>query len=356
MGSYANLFKKAVYNQHLSREEIIRLLSAAGEEEIRMLYAAADEVTQVYLGPEVHLRGIIEFSNHCKRNCLYCGIRRGNKKLTRYRMEPDEIVNTALNAFKLGYPTVVLQSGEDDWYTLETMCWIVKNIKKAANLAITLSLGEKSSQEYHCLKQAGADRYLMRFETSNQKLYKQLHPGVSYENRRQCLFTLRELGYELGTGFLVGLPGQTIADLAGDILLLQELDADMAGIGPFIDHPDTPLKGCGSGDLDMVLKVLAIVRLLMPQTNIPATTAVGTVDNTGRQRALKAGANVIMPNVTPQKYRELYQLYPGKICIDERPEHCRMCVEGIIMSAGKIRGTGFGNSPKWKERVAVIQQ
>lgn len=345
-----DILTKAEELHELDKDEIVQLLNIQDDSEMKLLFQAADDVRQQNVGTDVHLRGLIEFSNYCKRDCMYCGIRKGNRALERYRMEPAEIVETAKQAYELGYRTIVLQSGEDDSYTCDVMCNIIRGIKQVADVAITLSIGERSYDDYRCMKQAGADRYLMRFETSNEELYERLHPRMDLKNRLQCLKDLKALGYELGSGFLIGLPGQTVDDLADDILMLKRLDVDMAGIGPFISHPDTPLRNCANGDLTMVLKVLAVVRLLMPDINIPATTAVGTADPMGRQKALQVGANVIMPNVTPMKYRRLYQLYPGKICIGEQPQDCRICVEGLIHSVGRTVGEGYGQSKKYLRR------
>lgn len=337
-----DILDKAMRSHDLDKYEIVRLLSIDDGAQQELLFKAADETRQQYLGTDVHLRGLIEFSNYCMNDCMYCGIRRGNRTLERYRIEPDEVIKVAAQAYRLGYRTIVLQSGEDSYYTGDVMCYIIRGIKEAADVAITLSIGERSYDDYKRMKEAGADRYLMRFETSNRELYKKLHPRMDFDNRIQCLRDIKSLGYELGSGFLVGLPGQTVEDIADDILLLKGLGADMVGIGPFIPHPDTPLRSCNSGSLDMVLKAVAVLRLIMPDINIPATTAVGTSDPFGRQKALKAGANVIMPNVTPLEYRQLYQLYPGKICIGENPQDCRICVEGLIRSVGRTVGTGYG--------------
>lgn len=351
--SFRSALDKAVQGRDLDREEITSLLSAS-DAEVEDLYRAADEVRARYLGDEVHLRGIIEFSDHCRRNCLYCGIRAGNSRVQRYRIEPDEIVEVARRAYGLGYRTVVLQSGEDPWYTAEMIAGIVRRIKSQCDLAVTLSIGERSREEYAVMKAAGADRYLMRHETSDPELFARLRPGTTLGARVERLRWLRELGYQVGSGHMVGLPGQTAETLAGDILLLRELDVEMAGIGPFIPHPDTPLASSPGGTIEDTLKVVAVTRLVLPWAHLPSTTAVGSIDAQGRQKALRCGANVIMPNVTPGKYREGYQLYPHKICLAEEPEHCRPCVEGIIRSLGRRVGADRGDSPKrgpWLKEV-----
>lgn len=315
---------------NLNKETITELLSSTGDE----LFNLADEVRKQNVGDEVHLRGLIEVSNYCKQNCLYCGIRRDNKNCTRYRLEPDEIINLANKACNYGYKTVVIQSGEDPYYTLDKMEYILSKIKKL-DMAITLSTGEKTLEEYAAYKNAGADRFLIRIETTDQELYKTLHPGMEFDNRVRCLRDLHSLGYEVGTGCLVGLPGQTIESLANDILFFKEINADMVGIGPFIPNPNTPLVDADGGSFDLARRVMAVTRLLLPDVNIPATTAMETLNPNGRLLALQSGANVVMPNVTEGDYRKYYELYPGKICVNDTPAQCRGCIEGKIKGIGR---------------------
>ena len=333
------IIQKAKETHELSRDEIIALLKddSINEE----LFKAADEVRKKYLGDEVHLRGLIEFTNICKRNCMYCGLRRDNKNLNRYRLSHEEIIDFAKKAVSYGYKTLVLQGGEDDYYTVERLVPIVKDLK-ALGVALTLSIGERLFEEYEALKKAGADRFLLRIETTDRELYEELDPGMSHENRIQCLKNLRKLGYEVGSGCLVGLPGQKIESLADDILFFKELDVDMNGIGPFIPNEDTPLKDAEGGQFELALKVMAIVRLLLPDINIPATTAMETLNKQGRVIALQCGANVVMPNVTEGEYRKLYALYPGKICTGDTPAHCRGCISGKIRGIGRIVSDGPG--------------
>lgn len=333
------IIQKAKETHELSRDEIIALLkdNSINEE----LFKAADEVRKKYLGDEVHLRGLIEFTNICKRNCMYCGLRRDNKNLNRYRLSHEEIIDFAKKAVSYGYKTLVLQGGEDDYYTVERLVPIVKDLK-ALGVALTLSIGERPFEEYEALKKAGADRFLLRIETTDRELYEELDPGMSHENRIQCLKNLRKLGYEVGSGCLVGLPGQKIESLADDILFFKELDVDMNGIGPFIPNEDTPLKDAEGGQFELALKVMAIVRLLLPDINIPATTAMETLNKQGRVIALQCGANVVMPNVTEGEYRKLYALYPGKICTGDTPAHCRGCISGKIRGIGRIVSDGPG--------------
>ena len=327
----------------LTKAEIIRLLT--DEEHQETLLKKADDVRRQYVGDEVHLRGLIEFSNICRNNCLYCGIRCGNKKVIRYRMEEAELVETARKASVLGFKTIVMQSGEDMYYDKDRMCRIIEQIKKF-DVAVTLSIGERSYEEYKAFKEAGADRYLIRIETTDKDLYHKLDPKMSWQQRYECLLALKELGYEVGSGIMVGLPEQSIESIAEDLLFLKKLDVDMAGIGPFIPHPETPLAKEKGGTLNLALRTMAIMRLMLPDINIPATTAMESLHPEGRIMALKAGANVVMPNVTEGEYRKLYELYPGKICVNDTPAHCRSCIGMKIQLIGRKIGTGYGGHKK----------
>ena len=326
----------------MNKQEIIDILSDDKQNE--RVFERANQIRHDYVGDEVHLRGLIEFSNICKRQCKYCGLRSENKNLERYRIFKDEILLSVKNAVNMGYKTVVLQSGEDDYYDTERMVEIIKGIKEF-DLALTLSIGEKSYEEYKAYKKAGADRYLLRIETTDKELYQNMHPNASFENRLKCLEDLRTLNYEVGTGCLVGLPNQTIESLANDIMFFKEINADMVGIGPFIPHEQTPLAKEKRGDFWLALKVMALTRINLPDINIPATTAMETLQPNGRIIALNSGANVVMPNVTPQKYRAKYEIYPGKICLNENPEQCRNCIESKIQSIGRTvaQNKGFRN-------------
>jgi len=298
----------------MNKQELIDILSDKSKDDY--IFKEADKVRRENVGDEVHLRGLIEFSNICKRQCKYCGLRSENKNIERYRILKEELLLYALKAVNLGYRTLVLQSGEDDYYDTDKMVEIIREIKKF-DIALTLSIGEKTYDEYKAYKKAGADRYLLRIETTDEKLYKIMHPRASYANRKRCLYDLKSLGYETGTGCLVGLPNQTIESLADDILFFKELDADMVGIGPFIAHEETPLANEKNGDFWLALKVMALTRINMPDINIPATTAMETLNPNGRIIALQSGANVVMPNVTSTEYRAKYEIYPGKICIND---------------------------------------
>ncbi len=287
-----------MYNKYVEKTEIIKLLQSDGTE----LFKEADRLRHECVGDEVLVRGLIEFSNYCRQNCLYCGIRGANDKVDRYRLTPQEIIELAQSDYK----TFVLQSGEDPYFTTEILCDIVKEIKKR-DVAVTLSIGERD--DYEQLKAAGADRFLLRIETTNPELYAKMHPGMSLESRKECLFKLKELGYETGTGCLVGLPGQTLEMLADDILFFKKLQADMVGLGPFIPCQNTPLGDSTGGTFDLALKVMAITRLVLPDINIPATTAMETLETGGREKALQSGANVVMINITPENYRKKYEIY-----------------------------------------------
>lgn len=334
-----NLIEKAKLQHILSKEEIITILN---DDEINNeLFDAANEVRKKYVGDEVHLRGLIEFTNICKQNCLYCGLRRDNKNIKRYRLTEEEIIDFAEKAVSYGYRTIVLQGGEDDYYNVDRMTRIIKKIKEL-NVALTLSLGEKTLEEYKAFKAAGADRYLIRIETTDEKLYNELDPGMYHKNRKKCINMVKELDYEVGTGIMVGLPGQTIESYADDILFFKEIDADMIGIGPFIPNEDTPLANSEGRNFNMALKVMALTRLLLPDCNIPATTAMESLNKNGRIIALQSGANVVMPNVTEGEYRKLYALYPGKICTGDTPSHCRGCITGKITGIGRKVSGEYG--------------
>ncbi len=324
----------------LTKAEIIALLADEANEQ--NLFKKADEIRRKNVGDEVHLRGLIEFSNICRNNCLYCGIRKDNKHACRYRMEPEEVIRTARNAADMGFKTIVMQSGEDMYYNQERMCHIISEIKKF-DVAVTLSIGERSYADYKAFREAGADRYLMRIETTDKELYHRLDPQMSWQHRYECLLMIKELGYELGSGIMVGLPGQTLESIANDLLFLQELEIDMAGIGPFIPHPDTPLSKEKGETLELALRTMAVMRIMLPDINIPATTAMESLHPDGRMAALRAGANVVMPNVTEGEYRRLYELYPGKAGADEIPAHSRSMLAQKILSLGRTIGTDYGS-------------
>lgn len=322
-----------------SRNDIIEILKDDSNND--WLFSLADKTREEYVGDEVHLRGLIEFSNICKRQCKYCGLRCEDKFIDRYRISKKNIISYAEHAVNMGYKTIVLQSGEDEYYNTDLMCEIIEGIKKLG-VALTLSIGEKTYEEYKAFKEAGADRYLIRIETTDKTLYNQMHPNMDFDNRVRCLEDLGRLGYEVGTGCLVGLPNQTIESLADDILFFKEINADMVGIGPFIPHPHTPLKDSATGSFTLALKVMALTRILLKDINIPATTAMETLNPNGRIIALQSGANVVMPNVTTTEYRAKYEIYPNKICINENPDKCKGCISAKIQSIGRSVSTSFG--------------
>ncbi len=333
--------------ENFSKKEIIDLLKDDSQND--WLFSLADKVRKEYTGDEVHLRGLIEFSNFCRGTCKYCGVRAENKFARRYRIAPDDIIETAKTACEAGYKTIVLQSGEDMYFTRKIMSETVAEIKKF-DTAVTLSIGERSFEEYKSFRQSGADRYLIRIETTDRNLYKKMHPSMDFDNRIRCLKDLKTLGYETGTGCLVGLPEQTIESLAGDILFFKDINADMVGIGPFIAHPQTPLKDYPNGDFTLALKVMAITRILLKDINIPATTAMETLNPDGRLIALQCGANVIMPNVTDFNYSEKYDIYPNKAHLDDDILKSRAIIENRLKSIGRTVANDYGFRPKKTSR------
>lgn len=339
------LIEKAKNTHNLSKEEIVELLKSDNDD----LFKAADEVRHNFVGDEVHLRALLEFSNICRCNCYYCGLRAENKSAERYRLSGEEIIDLATKAVSYGYRTIVMQSGEDLYFTADYLAEILREIKKLTPTpAITLSIGERAYDEYKVLKDAGADRFLLRIETTDRELYKKLHPNMDFDNRVRCLKDLKTLGYEMGTGSLIGLPDQTLESIADDILFFKEIGADMIGVGPFIPHKETPLKDAKGGTFELARKVMSIIRLLMPDINIPATTAMETLNPNGRLIALQSGANVVMPNATEGDYRRKYEIYPGKICINDSPAQCRGCISSKIESIGRTisKEQGFRNGHK----------
>lgn len=331
------------------RERIEKLIADSKSAEARQVLEAADKLRAETVGDGVHLRGLIEFSNYCRNNCLYCGLRRDNRKVSRYRMTPAEIVAAAEHGAKLGFKTVVLQSGEDPAYSGETIAEIIREITNFG-LVVTLSIGEREPREYELWRNSGAERYLMRHETADSLLYERLHPGQNMEQRVALLRILKELDYQVGTGFMVGLPGQTPATLWHDLKLARELQAEMVGIGPFIPHPDTPLGKEPSGALEGTCLMVALTRLVLPHALLPATTALGSISPQGREAALRAGANVVMPNLTPKKYRPEYEIYPNKICLGEEAAECRGCITRRIESLGRTVAEDPGHNIVWVKR------
>jgi biotin synthase len=341
----------------ITYEDILFWLREPNPSRLADLWQQADQLRQQYVGGEVHLRGLVEISNYCVRLCAYCGLRAPNLGLTRYRMSEPEILQSVRHAVEYGYGTVVLQSGEDPDIAADWMADLVRRIKTNTPLAVTLSLGERTFEELALWRAAGADRYLLRFETSNPALYQKIHPShPDRPDRLAILRRLRELGYQVGSGVMIGIPGQTYEDLAHDIQFFAELDLDMIGVGPYLLHPDTPLsdpefRPFVPGDQQvpaselMTYKVIALARLVCPRSNIPSTTALATLNRQeGRELGLVRGANVVMPNLTPLKYRALYEIYPNKACISETGEACYSCMIGRIESLGRRIGHGPGHA------------
>lgn len=330
-------------NRNADDKTLLQLL--ATDELDELLFFHADEVRRQIYGDAVFVRGLIEFSNYCKNNCYYCGIRSGNSAAGRYRLTKEEILSCCEEGYQLGMRTFVLQSGEDAYYTDELICDIVSSIRsKFPDCAVTLSIGEKSRESYQAYFDAGATRYLLRHEAACDRLYQKLHPGnMSPEHRRQCLYDLKEIGFQTGAGFMAGAPYQTLPDLVGDLRFLQKLDPDMIGIGPYIRHAQTPFCNCPDGSLTLSLRLLAIARLMFPHVLLPATTALATIAPDGRQRGLKAGANVVMPNLSPMHVRGLYNLYENKNCTGAESAQCSQKLSILIQNSGYRMVTDIGN-------------
>ena len=330
----ADTVKKLALSRDLDDGELSALIAAdVHDEELRV---EADKKRREVYGDAVFIRGLIEFTNYCKNDCYYCGIRHGNKKAERFRLSPDEILACCDEGYPLGFRTFVLQGGEDPFFDDNTLCTIVSAIRnRYPDCAVTLSVGERSHGSYLELFRAGAERYLLRHETADPVHYGKLHPAVmSAENRKKCLFDLKEIGYQVGSGFMVGTPYQTVGNIVSDLRFLQELDPDMIGIGPFVTHSETPFAGFESGSAELTLRLLSILRLMFPHALIPATTSLGTVSPTGREDGLRSGANVVMPNLSPVRVRNKYLLYDGKICTGEESAQCVACLDARVRSAG----------------------
>lgn len=313
---------KLKQNKNLSDTEFKELLTSLTDaknpqqtKQQEYLFSVARQVREAVYGKDIYIRGLIEISNICRNDCFYCGIRKSNAKLERYRLKPEEILSCAKEGYELGFRTFVLQGGEDLWFTRERVVSVIRSIKESfPDCAVTLSLGEWEKEDYRAFKEAGADRYLLRHETATDEHYRILHPdSMHLSKRKQCLFDLKELGYEVGAGMMIGSPGQRIQDIIKDFRFLQELKPHMIGIGPFLSHQDTPFAKEPNGSFNMTLIVLAILRIMFPESLLPATTALNTIKDDGRKRGLLAGANVLMPNLSPIDVRKKYQLYDNKL-------------------------------------------
>ena len=322
-------------DRDLGDEELLRIIRCGEfDDELR---SAADSVRREIYGDEVYIRGLIEFTNYCGNDCYYCGIRRSNINVTRYRLTKDEILACCDKGYELGLRTFVLQGGEDRRFTDRVICDIVSSIKERhGDCAVTLSIGEKSRESYAAYARAGADRYLLRHETADAEHYRKLHPAsMSLQNRKRCLYDLKELGYQVGSGFMVGSPWQTSENILADLRFLQQLDPDMIGIGPYIVHADTPFRNMKSGGMELTLRLISVLRLMFPHALLPSTTALGTIHPEGRELGLRAGANVVMPNLSPAGVRKLYTLYDDKICTGEE------AAESLNLLSAKIRAAGY---------------
>lgn len=331
-----NLVDKLEQTQSLSKEEWSALIRGRTPGTADYLFERAREVRHRYYQHDVYIRGLIEFTNYCKNDCYYCGIRRSNRNARRYRLSKEQILDCCETGYKLGFRTFVLQGGEDGHYTDEVLTDIVRTIRsRFPDCAITLSIGERSYDSYRQLYEAGADRYLLRHETYDPQHYGKLHPEtLTAGHRQQCLRNLREIGYQVGTGFMVGSPWQTPENLADDMLFLKELNPQMVGIGPFIPHHDTPFADQPAGTLELTLFMLGLIRLMLPKVLLPSTTALGTIAPDGREKGILSGANVVMPNLSPTDVRKDYLLYDNKICTGDEAAECRNCLERRMNSIG----------------------
>ena len=341
-----DLIEKLYAEGDLTDRELKALIENRTAEDLALLSEKACLRCEQEYGNRVFMRGLIEFSSYCKNDCYYCGLRRGNKNAERYRLTPEEILNCCENGYELGFRTFVLQGGEDGFYTDDLFCKIIGEIKeKFPDTAVTLPLGERSRESYKRLFDAGADRYLLRHETADRNHYERLHPKeLSFDRRMDCLKSLREIGYQTGCGFMVGSPYQTTDCIVKDLRFIKDFKPHMVGIGPFIPHKDTPFKEEAAGTLELTLYLLAVIRLLLPKVLLPATTALGTISPTGREQGIKAGANVVMPNLSPVGVRKKYSLYDNKICTGEEAAECVNCLKRRIESTGRELAVARGDS------------
>lgn len=331
---------------NITQSDLSYILNDASEDELNFLFFKAREIRELHYGKEVYIRGLIEFTNYCRNDCFYCGIRKSNTKAMRYRLSKDDILSCCKSGYELGYRTFVLQGGEDGYYSRDVLADIIASIHKLyPDCAITLSFGEWNYEDYKCWFDAGADRYLLRHETATEAHYKLLHPDyMSLSNRKKCLQNLKEIGYQVGAGFMVGSPNQNIEYLWNDLQFLLDLQPAMVGIGPFISHKDTPFSTKGNGNLQDTIRLLAIIRLLLPKVLLPATTALGTIAPNGRELGLMAGANVIMPNLSPISVRDKYDLYNNKKSTGEEAAECKNSIEQAILSTGYYVVSDRGDS------------
>ena len=331
-----DLIEKLAASHSLELHEYEFLIKNLDDKSAKILRKLADKIRREIYGNKIFVRGLIEISNICKNDCFYCGIRHSNKNCERYRLTPEEIISCSDEGYELGFRTFVLQGGEDSFFNDEVLGGIVEKIKERhSDCAITLSMGERSFESYKFLRACGADRYLLRHETADKNHYEKLHPSsMSYENRIKSLHELRELGYQVGCGFMVGSPYQTEKNLAQDLKFIEIFKPDMCGIGPFIPHKDTPFKNFSAGTVELTCYLLSIIRLIYPPVLLPATTALGTIHPTGRELGILSGANVVMPNLSPVNVRKKYELYDNKICTGEESAQCKNCLNNRMEKIG----------------------
>ena len=336
MNEILELIEKLGANHSLSLSEYEFLIKNRNDEAAKLLRKSAVKIRKKIYGNNIYVRGLIEISNICKNDCLYCGIRKSNKNCERYRLTPEEIISCSDEGYELGFRTFVLQGGEDNFFSDEILGDIIQKIKsKHSDCAITLSMGERSSGSYKFLRDCGADRYLLRHETADEEHYSKLHPSsMSYENRIKCLHELKNLGYQVGCGFMVGSPFQTEKNLAQDLKFIEDFRPAMCGIGPFIPHKDTPFNNFSAGTVELTCYLLSIIRLIHPPVLLPATTALGTIHPTGRELGIMSGANVVMPNLSPVSVRKKYELYDNKICTGEESAQCKDCLNNRMKKIG----------------------
>lgn len=345
METLLSLIDKLYRTHSLSIEEYEELITQRTDALAEELRKKAVHVRKTIYGTEIFTRGLIEISSYCKNDCLYCGIRRGNRKAERYRLTPEEILSCCREGWDLGFRTFVLQGGEDPWFTDDILSPLLREIKREyPGCAVTLSLGERSRESYQRLFDAGADRYLLRHETADKSHYETLHPKeMSWDHRMECLSTLKEIGYQVGCGFMVGSPGQTAQHLAKDLKFIETFQPAMCGIGPFIPHKDTPFHNQSAGTVELTCYLLSLLRLIQPNLLLPSTTALGTLDPSGREKGILAGANVVMPNLSPVSVRKKYALYDNKICTGEESAQCRGCLDQRMKSIGYTLVTNRGD-------------
>lgn len=342
-----NIIDQIIQQRDIDLPSLQLLLDTTDAETIELLRSSAQQQAVAVFGHNIYIRGLVEISSHCRNNCLYCGLRRDNGAAVRYRLTDEEIISSCNNGYDLGFRTFVLQGGEDDWFDDKRLCRIISTLRSQhPDCAITLSLGERSRESYQALYDAGANRYLLRHETASCSHYAMLHPSdMSFHNRMECLQNLKEIGYQVGCGFMVGSPHQTIENFFDDLQFIRSFQPHMVGIGPFISTQNTPFANMKNGTVDRTLRLLSIIRLLLPTVLLPATTALGTLHPQGREKGILSGANVIMPNLSPLTHRKDYSIYDNKICTGDEAAECRRCTEMRLSRIGYHTVVDRGDHP-----------